>query len=217
MMIDEDLLDGNKTPIDPLQFRKVASLLATGVAVVTSEGADGKLCGLTMTSVTSLSLDPPLFLICVDRKSETLPAIVESGRFCINLLSTDQKEIATTFSGKKLDKFAMAHHRKRKSGQVEIPGAIAVIECEVDQTFLGGDHTIIIGRPRGVSGCEGMPLVYFRGSYHEVRNLPPTFPKAIRSGRNDASTNAVNGEIGSTLEQRPQMMVLERQPSRNPG
>jgi flavin reductase (DIM6/NTAB) family NADH-FMN oxidoreductase RutF len=136
--------------------------------VITAMDKAGTPFGLTMSSVTSLSLEPPLYLICVDLKSTTLPAIQESGRFCINFLSKAQQEISDVFASKRTDKFSRIPTRRRASGHIEIVGSLAVITCTVKDMLPGGDHWIITGHATEMHGTDGEPLVHFRGAYREM-------------------------------------------------
>ncbi|KAB2790324.1 flavin reductase family protein [Brucella anthropi] len=161
---DKDAFD----PTDKTRFRKVAGHLAAGVAVITSIDGNGGKLGLTLTSVTSLSLDPPLFLACLADSSETLGGVLASGGFCINYLSSDQRAISDVFATKSPNKFAKVDHAIRPSGQIEITGALAVIECSLEQRIKAGDHSIILGRPLAMRGGDGDPLIHFRGGYREI-------------------------------------------------
>ena len=153
---------------DRASFRKIAGLWPSGVAVITAMDNAGTPFGLTMSSVTSLSLEPPLYLICVDLKSTTLPAIQESGRFCINFLMRSQQEVSNIFASKSADKFSRVPSRHRPSGHIEIVGSLAVITCTVRDIIAGGDHWIITGLATEMCGIDGEPLVHFRGAYREM-------------------------------------------------
>ncbi|MEN2977636.1 flavin reductase family protein (plasmid) [Tistrella bauzanensis] len=162
-------------PSDTRTFRRIAGHLASGVAVVTATDTDGHLHGLTLTSVTSLSLSPPLFLACLADSSETLGAVLRSGGFCINYLAQSQRAISDVFATKSGTKFSNVAHRIRPSGQVEIDGALAVIECTLHERLRAGDHSIVIGRPVAMHGGDDEPLIHFRGAYRRIgAPLPPT-------------------------------------------
>ena len=153
---------------DTVTFRRIAGHLASGVAVITSANRSGGLFGLTLTSVTSLSLSPPLFLACLAESSETLGAILDSERFCINYLASGQREISDLFATKTPDKFRDIAYRIRPSGQVEIEGALAAIECTLADRWQAGDHSIVLGCPVAMHGRDGDPLIHFRGKYREI-------------------------------------------------
>jgi len=155
----------------PEMFRKLAGHWLTGVSVVTTQDPDGKPVGMTMSAVTSLSIDPPQFLICVDHRAKTLAAIIASGHFCINYLRYDQENLATAFARRGEDRFAALAHRVEHTGSPVIEGAIAFIECKVNAVYPGGDHTIIVGDAVNGDAPGGEPLAYFRGSYRRLESL----------------------------------------------
>ena len=142
----------------PDQFRRIASHWLTGVTVVTALNPKGEPFGLTMNAVTSLSLDPPQFLICVDKRSETLAAIAASGNFCINYLGEDQEHIAVAFSRRNGERFLMFPTRKEKTGAPVLEGAIAYVECKVHAIHPGGDHSIVVGDAIEGDAPGGSPL-----------------------------------------------------------
>lgn len=154
--------------VESVQLRQVAGHFATGVTVVTSRDGSGEFCGLTMNAVSSLSLDPPLFLICVDRKSKSLQTILESGVFAINVLARDQEEVSGIFASKVENKFAEVDYRL---GVTEVPlldGTVASIECRVVDSYPGGDHVIICGQVENAEVNGGEPLLFYQGGYAEL-------------------------------------------------
>ena len=152
------MLDGNA-------IRQFASCFATGVAVITSKDTAGKLYGLTMNAISSLSLDPPLFLICVDKRSNTLAPILETKGFAVNILAKGQEAISNTFAGKSEDKFANIKYRLGTHGLPIIDGAHGAAEFSVHADYPGGDHVIIVGELRSVDTGAVDPLLYFRSKY----------------------------------------------------
>lgn len=152
---------------DEKLFRKAASNWASGVAVVTATDDDEGPSGLTMTSVTTLSLKPPQYLICLDQNSATLKRILRSGMFCINYLNISQEEISKAFASKSTDKTNILD-RFTSRGVPYISDAISIIECGVARTYPGGDHTIVVGDVLNAEYAGGEPLVYFRGDYREI-------------------------------------------------
>jgi flavin reductase (DIM6/NTAB) family NADH-FMN oxidoreductase RutF len=157
--------------MQPEMFRKLAGHWLTGVSVVTTVDQHGKPVGMTMSAVTSLSLDPPQFLICVDNRAKTLEAIVATGHFCINYLRQDQENLSTAFAKRGEDRFAALAHRVEHTGSPVLEGAIAFIECTVNAVHPGGDHTIIVGDAVNGDAPGGEPLAYFRGSYRRLESL----------------------------------------------
>jgi flavin reductase (DIM6/NTAB) family NADH-FMN oxidoreductase RutF len=151
------------------KYRHAAGHWASGVAVTTTVDRGGRPFGLTMCAITSLSLDPLQLLICVDRKSTSLPAMIETRRFCINMLAKGQDDIARRFAGKSTDKFSDIAHRRTRTNLPLIDGTIGYIEAEVASILPGGDHEIIIGDVTEMHGNGGEPLVYFRGDFHGLK------------------------------------------------
>lgn len=152
----------------PEDFRKACGFWASGVSIVTTRDVDGKPYGLTMNAVTSLSLDPPMFVICVDNKSDTLEPIKRSGIFGINVLQQDQQPLSNAFAKKNPDKFADVSFEWGKSGAPLLTGRLMGIECSVSATHAGGDHHIFVGTVSEItrpSGDDAPPMLYYRGKY----------------------------------------------------
>ncbi|MEO5577135.1 MAG: flavin reductase family protein [Gaiellaceae bacterium] len=155
------------TTLDPHQLRRLMAGWATGVAVVTSRDDLGPR-GATTNALTSLSLEPLLVLVALDRASNTLDAVRSSGRFCINVLASDQEQIARRFATKASgeEKLAGVPHQL-VDGVPVLAGAIAWLACELDRELDGGDHTILLGRPLAAgSDPDADPLLFYGGRYH---------------------------------------------------
>ena len=149
--------------ISSRRFRDAIGSFPTGVAVVTATGP----AGLTTNAVASLSLDPVLLLVCFDNASRTLPAVRDSGRFGVNVLRSDQEELARVFASKRVPdaKFAAATH-ELVDGVPVLEGVLAWFVCELRDLVPGGDHTIGIGQVRSLAfDPAGEPLVFHRGAY----------------------------------------------------
>jgi flavin reductase (DIM6/NTAB) family NADH-FMN oxidoreductase RutF len=151
-----------------VDFRKFAGHFATGVAVVTTATKCGVMHGSTVNSVTALSLDPPLYLVCLDHNSKTLQAISESRVFGINFLTRDQRELCATFASKRDEKFTGCAHSVRPGGAPLFDDALACCECSLDATYPGGDHTILVGRMLNFAVKAGEPLLFYRGTYADL-------------------------------------------------
>jgi 3-hydroxy-9,10-secoandrosta-1,3,5(10)-triene-9,17-dione monooxygenase reductase component len=139
---------------------------ATGVSVITAEAADGP-AGATANAFTSLSLTPPLALVCFDISSRTLHAVRESERFCINMLSAGQEDVSRLFATKQSqeEKFAGTGYRLEHEAPV-IDGCIAWLVCSLESEVQRGDHVVAIGEPiAGDIDVDGTPLLFYRGSY----------------------------------------------------
>lgn len=145
--------------------------------MVTTIDADGGPSGLTASSFTSVSLHPPLILVCVAHTAQSFPALRESGRFAVNVLTIEQEAIsrrfATAATASGVEKFAGIAYEPGQLGVPLLVGAHACLECITVHTYAGGDHTIFVGRVEAASGrLDGPgPLLYHRGKYRQL--LPP--------------------------------------------
>jgi flavin reductase (DIM6/NTAB) family NADH-FMN oxidoreductase RutF len=150
------------------EFRHAIGHFATGVTVITSVGADGEPVGTTASAVTSLSLNPPLILVCFDRGSATLGAIRRHGAFLVNVLADGQQQLSANFARRGLAvMWEEVRHRPGHTGSPRLDGVLAAVECTVQNRLPGGDHEIVVGRVRHVrtSGEDTAPLLYWRGNY----------------------------------------------------
>jgi flavin reductase (DIM6/NTAB) family NADH-FMN oxidoreductase RutF len=154
--------------VDPHSFRAALGQFASGVAVVTTRDREGRPLGLTVSSFCSVSLDPPLVLICVDARSETHAAFAESGLFGISVLAEDQEAVSERFARPGPAKFADIEMVAGDRGTALVPGALAHIECGLDAAHAAGDHTIYVGRVLTLRVRPGRPLVYHAGAYHPL-------------------------------------------------
>jgi flavin reductase (DIM6/NTAB) family NADH-FMN oxidoreductase RutF len=147
------------------EFRRALGHFASGVTVVTSRCEDEILRGITVSAFSSLSLDPPLVLICIDKRASLHDHLKEGGYFAVNLLAEDQELISRRFASKDADRFEGLGYRAGETGAPLINGVIAAIECRIAHTYPGGDHTIVVGEVIDTHVNEGRPLAYFRGGY----------------------------------------------------
>ncbi len=154
--------------IDQADYRRLMGFWATGVSVVTARGAEGPY-GATLNAFSSLSLDPPLLLVCFDHSARTLGAVRHAGRFCVNILSAEQEEVSRRFVGKRAmeEKFSELAWLD-EHGVPVLRDCLAVIVCDVAQEVEAGDHAIVIGSPVHVAANDDLhPLVFYRGGYWE--------------------------------------------------
>lgn len=154
--------------IDESRFRTAMSHFASGVTVVTTGDAENPI-GLTVSSFCSLSLEPALVLVCIDKDVTSHDAIASAGRFAVNILTAGQEELSRRFASKVDDKFEGVATSEGAGGIPLISDSLAVIECRLYAELPGGDHTIFIGEVETVEVGEGDPLVYFRSGYRTVR------------------------------------------------
>lgn len=155
----------NTSVVTSEEFRDVIGRFATGVTVVTTSDGDGQRYGTTASAVSSLSLEPPMLLICLNRESSTGRAISQTGRFVVNILAEDQDHLALRFARKNPDKFQGVSISKGHHGEPLLDGALAHLECRVTEEVLGGTHTVFLGEVDRASGRTGTPLAYFRGQF----------------------------------------------------
>jgi 3-hydroxy-9,10-secoandrosta-1,3,5(10)-triene-9,17-dione monooxygenase reductase component len=152
--------------VDTRAFRDTLARFPTGVAVVTATGPHGP-AGLTTNAFSSLSLDPPLVIVCFDHGSRTLPVVREAGRFAVNFLRAGQEDLARLFAGKAPhpEKFAAVTHTV-EHGVPVLDGALAWLVCDLEALHPGGDHDIGVGAVTALGdGPEGEPLVFYGGSF----------------------------------------------------
>jgi flavin reductase (DIM6/NTAB) family NADH-FMN oxidoreductase RutF len=151
--------------VDKQTFRAVMGSFAAGVTIVTVNDTDGTPKGFTATGIASLSLDPPLLLLCLDHRSDTLPAMQEAKSFVVNMLRHGQEELSARFASKGIDKFAVVSYHDGELGAPVLEDVLAYAECTVKAKLPGGDHTIFVGEIEHAAAFEGDPLLYYRGSY----------------------------------------------------
>ncbi len=149
-------------------FRQLLSNWATGVTVVTTMDQAGKPYGLTVSSFTSVALDPPLVLVCLDNKLSGLQAFKDSKHFGVSILSDQQEEISRIFAKKDSERPSSVYFTG-KLGTPLLRNSVAVLECETVNMYAGGDHTIVLGRvDAGEALAASKPLLYFRGKYERL-------------------------------------------------
>ena len=151
--------------VPPELFRRACGLFPTGVAVLTTRAADGTPHGLTVNAFCSLSLEPPLVLVAVDRACSLLDTFQEAERFAINFLSVEQQALSVRFSQLPEGRFAGVAWSSGAEGSPLIDGTIGSIECRRTSVIDTGDHRALIGEAVAASVHEGDPLVFFRSAY----------------------------------------------------
>ena len=158
--------------IDPRHFRDVAGSFATGVTVVTTHDDEHGPHGMTANAVSSLSLDPTLFLVCVEIHAGSFEAMERAGGFAVNMLAADQEEVSRFFAQRNDPDDPMGPHGWTLSGGGSplLDGALAWVDCRTHSVLDGGDHKIFVGE---VTGCEvarpdADPLLFFRGRYRAL-------------------------------------------------
>jgi flavin reductase (DIM6/NTAB) family NADH-FMN oxidoreductase RutF len=160
-------------PVDRQQFKSLLRRWASGVTIVTTR-AGGRVAGMTASSFTSVSLDPPLVLVCADKKALTLPVIAEAGVFAVNVLAVDQFELSAQFalSGNEELRFEGLACREGPSGSPWLPGTLAVFDCRTVATHEAGDHVIYVGQVEAAEFDDTRePLLYYDAAYRRLAPL----------------------------------------------
>jgi len=158
----------NTTAIDSREFRNTMGLFATGVTIVTARVSDERR-GMTVNAFTSVSLDPPLVLVCVDRGASMLPMLEIADAFAVNILAADQRGTSDAFArhGQNNADMNGVPFRDGPLGSPILEGVLSWAECRVEERHDGGDHTIFVGRVEALSieRSDASPLLFFAGGY----------------------------------------------------
>jgi flavin reductase (DIM6/NTAB) family NADH-FMN oxidoreductase RutF len=150
------------------EFCRTCAKFPTGVTIVTVMDAEGSPHGMTASSFTSVSLDPPLVLVCVDHRATVLAHLRRAQHIGFNVLSEDQQPLSDHFARRGHDRFDRVEWYAGRSGVPLIPGAIASFECSIQRMVDAGDHTIFIAKVEYVEHSDGRPLVYFASGYRKL-------------------------------------------------
>jgi flavin reductase (DIM6/NTAB) family NADH-FMN oxidoreductase RutF len=154
-------------PIDDAHFKEAMSRFASGVTVVTTEH-EGVLFGMTVASFASLSLHPPLVLVCVAKAAKSHEAIRATGKFGVSILAHTQADLSGRFASKTEDKFAGVSYHRGENGVPLLDGAVCTLECRVHEQFVSGDHSIFTGEVLEAQVTDDAPLAYYRSAYREI-------------------------------------------------
>jgi len=151
--------------VSAAEFRATMGNFATGITVVTTVDEQGEPYGVTATSFNSLSLDPPLVQWSLRNTAWSFPIFTQNALFAVNILGADQEAISRRFASPGVDRFKHLDVSTGLGGLPLIGGAMAWIECAVEDTLPGGDHTIMVGRVLRVRTFAKAPLIHWRGDY----------------------------------------------------
>ena len=166
---------------DAAAYRRALAQYATGIAIVTARDAAGKPIGITINSFASVSLDPPLVLWSVGRRASAFDAWCRASRFLVNVLASDQLELAKRFATPVEDRFAPTAWRPTEAGTPQLDGCIAWFECAAGAQHAEGDHVILVGRVERFDTAPGLPLIFHAGRYVTdlvEANLPPSLQQS---------------------------------------
>ncbi|MCC6536248.1 MAG: flavin reductase family protein [Bryobacterales bacterium] len=150
------------------QFRLACAEFATGIAIAATLDDAGQPHGMTVNSFTSVSMEPPLILICVDIVAGLLPIFTKASAFGLSFLAEQQQDLSSRFARRGQDRFESTPWEAGQTGVPLIPGALAHLECRIDQTIQAGDHAILISRVIAADISSGRPLLYFERGYRKL-------------------------------------------------
>lgn len=164
-------------PFDPMLFRQVLGRFATGVTVITTRKGDRK-HGMTANAFSSVSLDPPLVLVSVDRRTEMHTLLQEGDSFCVNILPEHHQDWSAWWAGKAPkdgDQFATIPHSEKATGCPVLDDCVGYIDCKIWARYDGGDHTLFIGEVQEATVSEDpniKPLLFFSSKYRKLHDEP---------------------------------------------
>jgi len=153
--------------VEPDDFKAALSRWASGITVVTAQGPDGPV-GLTASAFSSLSLHPPLVLVCIGRASYHHEHLTDAPAFAVHILDATQEEVSNTFAFKREDRFEGIDIAQGPLDVPLLPGCLARLACERHEVLDGGDHSILIGRVLQADVADGAPLAWWQGGYRRL-------------------------------------------------
>ncbi len=156
--------------VSPDEFRSALGRFPSGVTVVTTKGADGSDQGMTVSAFCSVSLEPPLVLICIEKTASVYEALTSAPEFVVNILSAKQEQIARRFSIVDIDRFEGVGFSRTQNGIAVLDDALGIIECNRSALHDAGDHTIIVAEVEATRAENGSPLMYYRGGYAQLEH-----------------------------------------------
>ncbi|WP_137154389.1 flavin reductase family protein [Rhizobium sp. FKL33] len=174
-MPDPETLSCYKADLEPPvdAFKGAMRRFASGVGVITAGQGDSRR-GLTATAISSVTMDPPTILVCVNRQGEAHQAIEQDGAFCVNILASEAEGVAMDFAGQTgrvgTDKFASFSWSTLATGAPALDGALANIDCEITERVETASHTVFFGRVLDVRLSDGAPLIHFDRKFVRLEN-----------------------------------------------
>jgi flavin-dependent trigonelline monooxygenase, reductase component len=187
-----------ETTFDTSEFRRALGAFVTGVTVVTTIQADGTPRGFTANSFTSVSLDPPLILVCIAKSASSHEVFSTTRHFAVSVLAGDQKSVSGVFASKSPDKFAQVAWRARATGAPVMDGAAATFDCTTHDVVDAGDHIILIGRVVDFVHTNSTPLGYCRGAYVN-----------FALSQDALAATGARAQVGAILEHRDGLVLLD--------
>jgi flavin reductase (DIM6/NTAB) family NADH-FMN oxidoreductase RutF len=154
-------------PLDQDAFRAVLGRFASGVTIVTVRGANGRDYGMTVSAFSSVSLEPPLVMVCIGEDASLKPMIAEATHYGVSILASDQEALSRRFAAHG-ERFDGVGFTRGENGMALIDGALAFMECRIVARHRAGDHTVVIGEVEAASVADQRPLLYYRGGYAQL-------------------------------------------------
>ena len=155
--------------VDPDTFRSVLGRFASGITIVTTRDSSERDCGMTVSAFCSVSLAPPLVLICVEHEASSHAALLDASHFAVSILAAHQEPLSRRFSGPdEAKRFDGIGYSRGQTGAALIDDALAHIECKRVAHYVAGDHTVLIGEVESAAAHAHRPLLYYRGGYAQL-------------------------------------------------
>ena len=176
--------------LDHELFKQAMSCFPTGVTLVTTTDGNERDWGFTASAFSSLSLDPPLVLVCLSTEADCCSAFISAEKFAVNILKREHESLAGWFATKGKDKFAGGEFRKGKLGVPILPDALAILECTTGTLVPGGDHTILIGLVEHAKVQDGYAAIYFKSAFHSLLQQ-----RTVNLATNPALSRTQDGEL----------------------
>ncbi|GAB1644473.1 flavin reductase family protein [Krasilnikovia sp. MM14-A1259] len=174
MLSADSMVGAADTTLDLAAYRDAMARFPTGVAIVTTQDENGTPYGFTANSLCSVSLHPPLLLVCLARTAKSFPVFDRSPRFAVSILGSHHTEVAWRFAGRSPDKFGAGGFETTAGGATVLHDALSVLECRVHSRQPAGDHVILLGEVEAVRVAGRTdPAVYFDRGFHHLDRHPP--------------------------------------------
>ncbi|MBB6405258.1 flavin reductase family protein [Arthrobacter sp. AZCC_0090] len=161
-------------PVDPSIMRQAMGQFASGVTVITTLDGEGNPTGCTMSAFSSLSLDPPLVLVCIGKDRSMAKWLQEGNGYVVNILAAHQADLALNFAGRAPNRFSEVSWQPGLHGMPRLDGVICHVECDLSSIADGGDHLIVIGAVAGAEVHDGDPLLYAQGKFGQMLQAKPS-------------------------------------------
>lgn len=187
--------------LDPKTLRKAFGSYMTGVTVITAMSSDGTPVGFTANSFTSVSLEPPLLLVCPAKSLSSFDVFANCDSFVVNILSEDQQAISNIFAGSKEDRFSQIEWHKDEQGNPVIDGALTHFSCKTDRNLDAGDHHLLVGKVLDFATREGRGLGYASGGY---------FSLGLEREAAEISTQEKHVCVGAIIEHNGKVLLSQK-------